>query len=46
MNPVRAGGGIVAGQVTLPDNERIAVCDHSQGAAFAIREKEIDLERT
>jgi predicted enzyme related to lactoylglutathione lyase len=39
LSAVRDAGGVVAGTVTLPEHEPIAVCDDSQGAAFALRER-------
>jgi predicted enzyme related to lactoylglutathione lyase len=37
IDAVRAGGGYVVGPIALPNGERVAVCDDSQGAAFAMR---------
>ncbi|MDP1828821.1 MAG: VOC family protein [Archangium sp.] len=37
VEAVKRGGGVVAGPMTLPSGERIAVCDDPQGAAFALR---------
>jgi predicted enzyme related to lactoylglutathione lyase len=39
MNAVRAGGGIVAAELTTPDGDFIAVCDDPQLAAFALRQR-------
>jgi predicted enzyme related to lactoylglutathione lyase len=36
LERVRAAGGIAATIVTLPDGDRVAVCDDPQGAAFAL----------
>jgi len=33
---VRAAGGLVLDPVTLPNGDRVAVCDDPQGAAFAL----------
>jgi predicted enzyme related to lactoylglutathione lyase len=38
IQAVRAAGGSVLGPVTLPSEERMAICDDAQGAAFALRE--------
>lgn len=38
LDAVRAGGGLVIGPFTLPNGNRIAVCDDAQGAAFALLE--------
>ncbi len=34
---VRSGGGLVLGPSTLPNGERVAVCDDAQGAMFGLR---------
>lgn len=34
---VRAEGGLVLGEFSLPSGERLAVCDDPQGAGFALR---------
>lgn len=39
VDAVRARGGTVVTDLTLPGGERLAVCDDSQGAAFALRER-------
>jgi uncharacterized protein len=36
---VRAGGGAILGPFTVPNGDRIAVCDDPQGAAFALIER-------
>jgi len=35
---VQSLGGIVADRVTLPNGDRIAICDDDQGAAFTLRQ--------
>lgn len=39
LEAVRAGGGVVIGPFTLPGDDRIAICDDPQGAAFALIER-------
>jgi predicted enzyme related to lactoylglutathione lyase len=38
ISAVRAGGGTVLAPITLPNRDRVAVCDGPDGAAFALRE--------
>jgi uncharacterized protein len=38
VDAIRAAGGIVIGQLTVPTGAQIAVCDDPQGAAFAIQQ--------
>jgi predicted enzyme related to lactoylglutathione lyase len=38
VKAVRAAGGLVATELTLPTGERLAVCDDPQGATFSLRE--------
>lgn len=39
MDAVRRGGGYVMGPFELESGDRIAACDDSQSAAFAIRSR-------
>jgi uncharacterized protein len=36
LDSVQAGGGLFLGPFTLPNGDRVAVCDDPQGAAFAL----------
>ena len=38
VKAVKATGGLVASELTLPTGERLAICDDPQGAAFSLRE--------
>jgi predicted enzyme related to lactoylglutathione lyase len=38
VQAVKAAGGLVASEITLPTGERFAICDDPQGAAFSLRE--------
>jgi uncharacterized protein len=38
LDAVRGNGGLVIGPFTLPNGNRIAICDDAQGAAFALLE--------
>jgi predicted enzyme related to lactoylglutathione lyase len=39
VEAVREGGGVIVSPIfTLPDGDRLAVCDDAQGAAFCLRE--------